>query len=208
MTWTVFFLLAGGLGEPGVIEKPAKCGRQDFSVTSQEERNEDDEDVEDESIYTCDHCPAGLWVSGRPDGPSDPAVLEVMLNSTGILTGGYTGNWTQQQLEASSEIKELTHVILQLMSFYCGVLGTSSIKLKLKATAFTAEAGVRWKCLSLLPETTALWSVTHNSWVCTLDFWKAFWKPQQLRGYQCKVKQLKCGKLREGVNSEAGLTMG
>lgn len=26
------------------------------SMTSQEERNEDDEDMEDESIYTCDNC--------------------------------------------------------------------------------------------------------------------------------------------------------
>lgn len=57
LTWTVFFLLAGGLeGEPECDRKTSRALEDRNSVTSQEERNEDDEDVEDESIYTCDHC--------------------------------------------------------------------------------------------------------------------------------------------------------
>lgn len=53
----VFFLLAGGLeGEPGCDQKTSRALEDRNSVTSQEERNEDDEDMEDESIYTCDHC--------------------------------------------------------------------------------------------------------------------------------------------------------
>jgi len=50
-------LLAGGLG--GELESDAKDSRaleERNSVTSQEERNEEDEDMEDESIYTCDNC--------------------------------------------------------------------------------------------------------------------------------------------------------
>lgn len=55
--WTVFFLLAGGLeGEPECDRKTSRALEDRNSVTSQEERNEDDEDMEDESIYTCDHC--------------------------------------------------------------------------------------------------------------------------------------------------------
>lgn len=57
LTWTVFFLLAGGLeGEPECDRKTSRALEDRNSVTSQEERNEDDEDMEDESIYTCDHC--------------------------------------------------------------------------------------------------------------------------------------------------------
>lgn len=50
-------LLAGGLG--GELESEAKDSQaleERNSVTSQEERNEEDEDMEDESIYTCDNC--------------------------------------------------------------------------------------------------------------------------------------------------------
>ncbi|RMC09076.1 hypothetical protein DUI87_14082 [Hirundo rustica rustica] len=53
----MFLLLAGGLG--GELESEAKDSRaleERNSVTSQEERNEEDEDMEDESIYTCDNC--------------------------------------------------------------------------------------------------------------------------------------------------------
>ncbi|KAI4571862.1 hypothetical protein MJG53_013968 [Ovis ammon polii x Ovis aries] len=47
----------GGLeGEPECDRKTSRALEDRNSVTSQEERNEDDEDVEDESIYTCDHC--------------------------------------------------------------------------------------------------------------------------------------------------------
>ncbi|KAG8513159.1 Zinc finger protein 423 [Galemys pyrenaicus] len=48
---------AGGLeGEPECDRKTSRALEDRNSVTSQEERNEDDEDMEDESIYTCDHC--------------------------------------------------------------------------------------------------------------------------------------------------------
>ncbi|KAF4793578.1 zinc finger protein [Turdus rufiventris] len=93
----MFLLLAGGLG--GELESEAKDSRaleERNSVTSQEERNEEDEDMEDESIYTCDNCqqdfdsladltehrahncPGDNWVStlhirmavlSQPDGP-------------------------------------------------------------------------------------------------------------------------------------------
>lgn len=54
---TVFFPLAGGLeGDPDCDRKASRALEDRNSVTSQEERNEDDEDMEDESIYTCDHC--------------------------------------------------------------------------------------------------------------------------------------------------------
>nr|XP_009477879.1 PREDICTED: zinc finger protein 423 [Pelecanus crispus] len=46
-----------GLG--GELESEGKDSRaleERNSVTSQEERNEEDEDMEDESIYTCDNC--------------------------------------------------------------------------------------------------------------------------------------------------------
>ncbi|OBS82992.1 hypothetical protein A6R68_23018 [Neotoma lepida] len=47
----------GGLeGEPECDRKTSRALEDRNSVTSQEERNEDDEDMEDESIYTCDHC--------------------------------------------------------------------------------------------------------------------------------------------------------
>ncbi|KAJ8782577.1 hypothetical protein J1605_000556 [Eschrichtius robustus] len=47
----------GGLeGEPECDRKTSRVLEDRNSVTSQEERNEDDEDMEDESIYTCDHC--------------------------------------------------------------------------------------------------------------------------------------------------------
>ncbi|KAL6092707.1 hypothetical protein STEG23_029658, partial [Scotinomys teguina] len=43
-------------GEPECDRKTSRALEDRNSVTSQEERNEDDEDMEDESIYTCDHC--------------------------------------------------------------------------------------------------------------------------------------------------------
>lgn len=51
------FLLLGGLG--GELENETReiqALEERNSVTSQEERNEEDEDMEDESIYTCDNC--------------------------------------------------------------------------------------------------------------------------------------------------------
>lgn len=53
----MFLLLAGGLG--GELESKANDSQaleERNSVMSQEERNEEDEDMEDESVYTCDNC--------------------------------------------------------------------------------------------------------------------------------------------------------
>ncbi|XP_009699005.1 PREDICTED: zinc finger protein 423-like, partial [Cariama cristata] len=57
LTWDSSVTQSGGLG--GELESEAKDSRaleERNSVTSQEERNEEDEDMEDESIYTCDNC--------------------------------------------------------------------------------------------------------------------------------------------------------
>uniref|UniRef100_A0A286XEL8 Zinc finger protein 423 n=1 Tax=Cavia porcellus TaxID=10141 RepID=A0A286XEL8_CAVPO len=57
LAWDSSVTAAGGLeGEPECDRKTSRALEDRNSVTSQEERNEDDEDVEDESIYTCDHC--------------------------------------------------------------------------------------------------------------------------------------------------------
>uniref|UniRef100_A0A8C6RVV3 Zinc finger protein 423 n=1 Tax=Nannospalax galili TaxID=1026970 RepID=A0A8C6RVV3_NANGA len=57
LAWDSSVAAAGGLeGEPECDRKTSRALEDRNSVTSQEERNEDDEDVEDESIYTCDHC--------------------------------------------------------------------------------------------------------------------------------------------------------
>lgn len=51
------FLLAGGLGRDLENDKrEIRALEERNSITSQEERNEEDEDLEDESIYTCDNC--------------------------------------------------------------------------------------------------------------------------------------------------------
>ncbi|XP_028931519.1 zinc finger protein 423 isoform X2 [Ornithorhynchus anatinus] len=57
LTWDAAVTQSGGLG--GELENVTKGSRSledRNSVTSQEERNEEDEDMEDESIYTCDNC--------------------------------------------------------------------------------------------------------------------------------------------------------
>ncbi|KAK2530250.1 hypothetical protein Q9233_006635 [Columba guinea] len=57
LTWDSSVTQSGGLG--GELESEVKDSRaleERNSVTSQEERNEEDEDMEDESIYTCDNC--------------------------------------------------------------------------------------------------------------------------------------------------------
>uniref|UniRef100_A0AC11ELS3 Zinc finger protein 423 n=1 Tax=Ovis aries TaxID=9940 RepID=A0AC11ELS3_SHEEP len=57
LAWDSSVTASGGLeGEPECDRKTSRALEDRNSVTSQEERNEDDEDVEDESIYTCDHC--------------------------------------------------------------------------------------------------------------------------------------------------------
>nr|XP_014335900.1 PREDICTED: zinc finger protein 423 [Bos mutus] len=57
LAWDSSVTASGGLeGEPECDRKTSRVLEDRNSVTSQEERNEDDEDVEDESIYTCDHC--------------------------------------------------------------------------------------------------------------------------------------------------------
>ncbi|KAL4685490.1 hypothetical protein H8959_001087 [Pygathrix nigripes] len=57
LAWDSSVTAAGGLeGEPECDRKTSRALEDRNSVTSQEERNEDDEDMEDESIYTCDHC--------------------------------------------------------------------------------------------------------------------------------------------------------
>ncbi|KAB0401006.1 hypothetical protein E2I00_010030 [Balaenoptera physalus] len=57
LPWDSSVTASGGLeGEPECDRKTSRVLEDRNSVTSQEERNEDDEDMEDESIYTCDHC--------------------------------------------------------------------------------------------------------------------------------------------------------
>ncbi|XP_040489018.1 zinc finger protein 423-like [Ursus maritimus] len=57
LAWDSSVTASGGLeGEPECDRKTSRALEDRNSVTSQEERNEDDEDMEDESIYTCDHC--------------------------------------------------------------------------------------------------------------------------------------------------------
>ncbi|KAM7058792.1 zinc finger protein 423 isoform 1-T1 [Molossus nigricans] len=57
LAWDSSVAASGGLdGEPECDQKTSRALEDRNSVTSQEERNEDDEDMEDESIYTCDHC--------------------------------------------------------------------------------------------------------------------------------------------------------
>ncbi|KAK9392713.1 zinc finger protein [Crotalus adamanteus] len=47
----------GGLGRELENDKrEIRALEERNSITSQEERNEEDEDMEDESIYTCDNC--------------------------------------------------------------------------------------------------------------------------------------------------------
>ncbi|XP_036202522.1 zinc finger protein 423 isoform X1 [Myotis myotis] len=57
LAWDSSVTASGGLdGEPECEQKAGRALEDRNSVTSQEERNEDDDDMEDESLYTCDHC--------------------------------------------------------------------------------------------------------------------------------------------------------
>ncbi|XP_023604568.1 zinc finger protein 423-like, partial [Myotis lucifugus] len=57
LAWDSSVTASGGLdGEPECEQKAGRALEDRSSVTSQEERNEDDDDMEDESLYTCDHC--------------------------------------------------------------------------------------------------------------------------------------------------------
>lgn len=113
LTGTVFFPPAGGLdGEPECEQKAGRALEDRNSVTSQEERNEDDDDMEDESLYTCDHCQQDFESLADLTDHRAHRCPGGRLPRAGALTGGSVGNWTWQQLEASSEIQEL------IMSFY------------------------------------------------------------------------------------------
>lgn len=110
---TVFFPPAGGLdGEPECEQKAGRALEDRNSVTSQEERNEDDDDMEDESLYTCDHCQQDFESLADLTDHRAHRCPGGRLPCAGAPTGGSAGNWTWQQLEASSETQEL------IMSFY------------------------------------------------------------------------------------------
>ncbi|KAJ7419497.1 hypothetical protein WISP_53843 [Willisornis vidua] len=88
----MFLLLAGGLG--GELESEAKDSRaleERNSVTSQEERNEEDEDMEDESIYTCDNCQqdfdslADLTEHRAHNCPGDHWLISYQTNGSPLL---------------------------------------------------------------------------------------------------------------------------
>lgn len=105
---TVSFPLAGGLdGEPECEQKASRALEDRNSVTSQEERNEDDDDMEDESIYTCDHCQQDFESLADLTDHRAHRCPGGRLPSAAMPTGGSAGNWTWRQLEASSEIREL-----------------------------------------------------------------------------------------------------
>ncbi|KAM7101348.1 zinc finger protein 423-like [Ciconia maguari] len=82
LTWDSSVTQSGGL--VGELESEAKDSRaleERNSVTSQEERNEEDEDMEDESIYTCDNCQQDFDSLADLTEHRHTTVLEVIIAS-------------------------------------------------------------------------------------------------------------------------------